>query len=578
MKSTIEKKANKQMDWQLPGKLENSGERLSFAGCRVEAFFDQVFPAEKPVKESPTGKPAKGSPTKKNGVSNDRRSGKGTEAPLNEDPATAAEMPTPTAESMTPSRVSALSDESGKFTLVLPDRDEITSKKLNFIVSAPSGQTIAETELVVDRIKDLVSIDVRKFGHIVLDKPDRPVERLTRRILGRVIERNGRPLPAGLQVLLFARGADRTKNGKKEDELLPVFATKVDGTGYFSGEVPNTEFIEAAAVVAGVPGEIPIRLEESFLPQKIVLVIELPETPAGPVQKDCACVATVPPRTPSQTDIAEAPDAFSVDLGTGQCVQFSKPNRAIEEFDFYSVVRTTEPDIRGITVGPVSEKPVRQAAVLPPPPPGDALPPPPPGRRVQPPPGVAVALQPYPDAAILRPRFSLTTLGGEEHPPGRVQLDRRSPIDWDLTPTFYEAATIAHGHLLHFKQVWYADGYSMGDLLYSLPLAPGQKKLISVVDWERREQTTREEVTSASEGLNAALSRDRDLSEVVTGALSESARGGSRSTSTGGGWRWICAATVARRLRRDRATWPISAPTSGRACCAWRRPMRWTMP
>ena len=24
--------------------------------------------------------------------------------------------------------------------------------------------------------------------------------------------------------------------------------------------------------------------------------------------------------------------------------------------------------------------------------------------------------------------------------------------------------------------------------------------------------------------------------------------------------------------------WPISAPTSGRACCAWRRPMRWTMP
>ena len=24
--------------------------------------------------------------------------------------------------------------------------------------------------------------------------------------------------------------------------------------------------------------------------------------------------------------------------------------------------------------------------------------------------------------------------------------------------------------------------------------------------------------------------------------------------------------------------WPISAPTSGRACCAWRRPTRWTMP
>ena len=73
-------------------------------------------------------------------------------------------------------------------------------------------------------------------------------------------------------------------------------------------------------------------------------------------------------------------------------------------------------------------------------------------------------------------------------PAGRVELSARHPIDWDDTPTFYQAAEIAHGHLLHFKQVWYADGYSLGDLLYSLPLAPGQKKLISVIDWDRREQ------------------------------------------------------------------------------------------
>src|SRR5262245_50292099 len=119
--------------------------------------------------------------------------------------------------------------------------------------------------------------------------------------------------------------------------------------------------------------------------------------------------------------------------------------------------------------------------------------------------------------------------------PKRVDLQASNPVDWDSTPTFFEAATIAHGHLLHFKQVWYSDGYSLGDLLYSLPLAPGQKKLISVVDWERREQTTREEYTSAGESVNASLNRDRDLSEVVTGALSESSRGGSRNTTSGVG-------------------------------------------
>src|SRR5262245_8392430 len=119
--------------------------------------------------------------------------------------------------------------------------------------------------------------------------------------------------------------------------------------------------------------------------------------------------------------------------------------------------------------------------------------------------------------------------------PKRVDLQASNPVDWDSTPTFFEAATIAHGHLLHYKQVWFADGYSLGDLLYSLPLAPGQKKLVSVVDWERRERTERTEFTSAREGLDAIVSRDRDLGEVVNGALTESVRGGSRNTTTGAG-------------------------------------------
>lgn len=116
---------------------------------------------------------------------------------------------------------------------------------------------------------------------------------------------------------------------------------------------------------------------------------------------------------------------------------------------------------------------------------------------------------------------------------GRSRLGADNAVDWDSTPTLYEATTVAHGHLLHFKQVWYADGYSLGDLLYSLPLAPGQKKLVSVVDWERRERTDRTEFTTAREGLDAIVSRDRDLGEVVTGALTESVRGGSRNTTAG---------------------------------------------
>ncbi len=74
----------------------------------------------------------------------------------------------------------------------------------------------------------------------------------------------------------------------------------------------------------------------------------------------------------------------------------------------------------------------------------------------------------------------------------RLQLTGQHAIDWDETPTLYHNTTISHGHILHYKHIWKADGYSMGDLLYSLPLAPCQKKQIAIFDWDRKETGTRE--------------------------------------------------------------------------------------
>jgi hypothetical protein len=110
-------------------------------------------------------------------------------------------------------------------------------------------------------------------------------------------------------------------------------------------------------------------------------------------------------------------------------------------------------------------------------------------------------------------------------------MDSTNSADWDLTPTVYQATTIAHGHLLHFKQVWKADGYSLGDLLYSLPLAPCQSKQVVTIDWERREVAQRTESTTEAERLAATLARDRDINEVASTVLSESMRAGSGSHS-----------------------------------------------
>jgi len=114
---------------------------------------------------------------------------------------------------------------------------------------------------------------------------------------------------------------------------------------------------------------------------------------------------------------------------------------------------------------------------------------------------------------------------------GRARLTPLNQINWDK-PTIYQAATIAHGHLLTFKQQWLPDGYSIGDLLYSLPLAPGQKKQIAVLDWERRESAANSQSLDYEESLNNSLIRDRDISEVVSGTLDENLSGESTAKTS----------------------------------------------
>ncbi|MEM7802842.1 MAG: hypothetical protein AAF633_26870, partial [Chloroflexota bacterium] len=115
---------------------------------------------------------------------------------------------------------------------------------------------------------------------------------------------------------------------------------------------------------------------------------------------------------------------------------------------------------------------------------------------------------------------------------GRYRLDAENIIDWDEDPTIYQATSLAFGHLLQFKQEWVNDGYSLGEPLYSLPLAPGQKKQIVVFDWERREAASRSEDLDYSESLNNSLGRNRDVHEIVDGVLTENSRAGSRAKTS----------------------------------------------
>lgn len=124
-------------------------------------------------------------------------------------------------------------------------------------------------------------------------------------------------------------------------------------------------------------------------------------------------------------------------------------------------------------------------------------------------------------------------LSREHSPHARRQINLHNQVQWDAPMPLVQAASISHGHLLTYRQVWRADGYSMGDLLYSLPLAPGQQKQIAVKDWDRKDSASRSGSITLEDSLSNTLSQDRDINEIVSANLSENIEASSKATTKG---------------------------------------------
>ncbi|WBB69083.1 N-acetylmuramoyl-L-alanine amidase [Micromonospora sp. WMMD812] len=78
-------------------------------------------------------------------------------------------------------------------------------------------------------------------------------------------------------------------------------------------------------------------------------------------------------------------------------------------------------------------------------------------------------------------------------------------------------------------------GHSLGQVLYTLPLAPGESVRLAVIDWRRTDVGTRDEKTVVTESLIHDQARDRTITETVTAALEEWQRGGSVMGGLAGG-------------------------------------------
>lgn len=500
-------------------------------------------------------------------------------------------------EILAPATRTAEAAPDGSFTLTVPEA-EARRGPLTLRAIGPDGLVAGSIEVPPESEGRAVRLPVTPGVPTQVEASEEPALGAQLRYTGRVIDTSGHAAPPELIVVLWAVQAGAAK-------AAPVAVAKTTTGGYFAGPWPDDRYHQAYAVVSG--GEpVPIPLQEERLPIRIMIVLSaLP----GPKPKDehCEC-REAPPRAPGAGELGENPQAFAADAG--RCVDFTVPNRTVEEVVYQAVVRTTQPALNP----PQSPKPlplppglVGQLATLAQARPealkasaepgGSDFP----GRQ---PVGLAPTAARVPVTAVLQatrssplaraferaaaltPGIDLAALfqGGEapardaiadvlearaqnrqpveiepsvlmelardsrdltplrlleaeqasivrrfrtavgrlaETGAGRFTLSDSRQVDWDAIPDRYQATTIAHGHLLSIKQVWRADGYSFGDLLYSLPLAPGQQKLVSVLDWDREEVATRRAAREAREELAAELSRDRDISDVIRSSLSE---------------------------------------------------------
>ena len=469
-------------------------------------------------------------------------------------------------EVVTPRALSTAPNTDGLAKMRLPELATIEGA-VTFTVRAPDGEVVATAEKPAAELVKPVGIQITPRDLPVTQPADNPAFGRPTRLRGRVIDRAGRVQIAGKQVVVWG-----AKNAEPTDkDYQPLMVAETDATGYFSGAYPLDKFTAAHAIVALDRAEaVPIHLnDDGTFPGDVIIVVDAPRSLVDAKGEDCGCPGGAGGgtlRDPEAGDLVKG-GAFSADVGQGRCVDFTRPDRTLQEFSYSYVVRTTEPSIKGLTLQDPPKIPpkllaeivklsnfeksakdatgaadnqlmmVRSAAV------GGAAP------------QVAELEM---DAGLLR-RFAnrpdkvndtalievaktskyLDIIRAIDKTlvrvPERGRLTCANSVDWDDDPTIYQACTIAHGHVLHFKQEWIADGYSMGRLLYSLPLAPGQKKQIAVLDWERRESAARQESVEEQESLVATISRDRDIGEMVNSVLTESSRGGSSASSGGFG-------------------------------------------
>ncbi len=313
-----------------------------------------------------------------------------------------------------------------------------------------------------------------------------------KKLNGKVIELSGLCQMKGITVVV---------QGKKENAATwTILGTSVtDASGNFSLPYPYGNYAAAQAIVSLTPdspadismdtNDADHALNEYISDDFLYLLVKNANCTPPEKGEDCNCAdPNSSNRLPNQQDLISS-DSYTQDIG-GSCVNLSTPNRTLGEYMHTAIVRTSDPDVANYVIS-------------------------------------------------RDPKGTSFRLFGGEIRVMRKPVGLNNPIRWHDAPgdhnnlSVSQAVSVATGHILHYSVVTKADGYSIGELLYSLALAPGQKKEIVTFDQTHTLTGTERQRLSQAESLAASLVNDVNITDTIAGNIGQDESGSSSANTSG---------------------------------------------
>lgn len=297
-----------------------------------------------------------------------------------------------------------------------------------------------------------------------------------RQLRGQVL-REGAGEVGGLTLVLQGHASDA--DGTLPPDIVAAATTSAQGS--FWMPFPTGSFASASVLVSVAPdSRVELTLDgNGFVKDEFVYLLISDDDVVGG--------RSGTGRLPDHDQLLRS-DEFRQDLGGG-CVNVTTPNRSLREYRYNAIVRTSDPDVANY--------------------------------------------------ALIRSRDGSYRLEGGSAKVVRSAIDLDNPVLWRDAPdsgdnlSLYQAVTVATGHILWFRSVFKADGYSLGDLVYSLPLAPGQKKQIVSYDVANTLSAAETQRLSQGESLAASLFEDRMITDELSGSIDEQVSGRSSASTAG---------------------------------------------